>query len=613
MKRSRSGLVGNGSTRHKVGMPMDCFGNHACARADFSMLPVSRLSRPARALRRACALAVSLALAGGVCLHGQGPATEGRHGMVASASDLASGVGVDILRRGGNAVDAAVAVALALAVTYPQAGNLGGGGFMLIRMADGTATVIDYRETAPAAATRKMYLNPEGEYIPDSSLVGWRASGVPGTVAGLALALEKHGTLPWSIVVEPARILASKGFDVSQGLANSLREKAGLLGGFPYSRDVFLRGGEFYEKGERIIQEDLGETLARLQFGGPREFYEGETAGLIAAAMEKNGGLITLDDLKNYKPAARVPLRGTYRDLEILTMPPPSSGGIALLQMLNMLEPFDLRAMGFHSSESLHLMTEVMRLAFRDRAEYPGDPDFVSVPVEGLVSKDYATRLMKDFDPRRAKRSADLPPGNPPGHESSETTHFSIVDAEGNAVSNTYTLNAAYGSGVTVPGTGILLNNEMDDFTSKPGVPNYFGLIQGEANAIEPGKRPLSSMSPTIVLRDGELFLVAGSPGGPTIITTVLQVILNVVDHEMPLQMAVEAARVHHQWMPDALRVEPFALPVDVRHALEARGQKLDLRESHWGDAEVILVDREHNLLLGASDPRNPDSAAFGY
>jgi gamma-glutamyltranspeptidase/glutathione hydrolase len=281
--------------------------------------------------------------------------------------------------------------------------------------------------------------------------------------------------------------------------------------------------------------------------------------------------------------------------------------------MLNMIEPFDLRAMGFHSSEALHLMTEVMRMAFRDRAEYLGDPDFVKVPAEGLISKDYAARLMQGFDPRRARVSASLPPGKPPGHESDDTTHFSIVDADGNAVSNTYTLNAAYGSGVTVPGTGILLNNEMDDFTSKPGEPNYFGLIQGEANAIEPGKRPLSSMTPTIVLRDGKLFLVAGSPGGPTIITTVLQLILNVVDHEMPLQMAVEAARVHHQWMPDALRVEPFALPADVQRALEARGQKLDLRDAHWGDAEAILVDRENDLLLGASDPRNPDSAAFGY
>ncbi|MGH8019225.1 MAG: gamma-glutamyltransferase [Opitutaceae bacterium] len=566
-----------------------------------------------RFIRRASVLLASCALAGTACLRAQGPATEGRRGMVSSASDLASGIGVDILQRGGNAVDAAVAVALALAVTYPQAGNLGGGGFMLIRMADGTTTLIDYRETAPAAATRGMYLNPKGEYIPGSSLAGWRASGVPGTVAGLALALEKHGTLPWSIVVEPARILASKGFDVSQALANSLREEAGLLGKFPASRSIFLRDGDPYEKGERIIQEDLGETFARLQFGGPREFYEGETADFIAAAMEKNGGLITLEDLKNYKPAMRAALRGKYRDLEILTMPPPSSGGIALLQMLNMLEPFDLRAMGFHSSESLHLMTEVMRLAFRDRAEYLGDPDFVKVPVEGLVSKDYAARLMKDFDPRHAKSSVDLPPGNPPGHESSDTTHFSIVDTERNAVSNTYTLNGAYGSGVTVPETGILLNNEMDDFTSKPGVPNQFGLIQGEANAIEPGKRPLSSMTPTIALRDGELFLVAGSPGGPTIITTVLQVILNIVDYGMPLQLAVEATRVHHQWMPDALRVEPFALPADVQRALEARGHELDLRESHWGGAEAILVDRESDLLLGASDPRNPDGAAFGY
>ena len=543
---------------------------------------------------------------------------QAKHGMVASASGLASQVGVDTLKRGGNAVDAAVAVGLALAVVYPEAGNLGGGGFMLIRMADGRNTAIDYRETAPALASRTLYLDKQGNIIKGASLVGYRAVGVPGTVAGLALAQRRYGRLSWRQVVEPARRLAAQGFLISPALASSLK-KATVLNGFAESRRVFGRGGKAYRAGELFRQPALAATLERLEEHGPREFYTGRTARLLAQDMAAHGGLVTLADLRHYRAVERTPLRGTYRGYGVLTMPPPSSGGVALLEMLNILERSDVRRMGSGTASTDHLLIEAMRRAFADRSAFGGDPDFVRVPVRGLIAKAYAAQAAGTIDPRQSTPSAQTKPGRPQAYESHDTTHFSVVDAEGNAVSNTYTLNFLYGSGVTAVGTGVLLNDEMDDFASKPGTPNGFGLIQGAANAIGPHKRPLSSMTPTILTRHGRLFLVLGSPGGPTIINTVLQVILNVVDHGMTLSQAVAAPRLHHQWLPDLIRYEPGAVPPDVRAALDAEGHRFAPEPGAfpgnptWGDAEGIVVDPRSGMRLGASDPRSKDARAVGY
>ena len=561
---------------------------------------------------------------------------EAKHGMVASVHDLASEAGVEILKKGGNAVDAGVAVGLALTVVYPFAGNIGGGGFMMIHLADSRAVAIDYRETAPAASGRDMYLGPDGNVLkpgPGSSTVGWRASGVPGSVAGFALAQQKYGSgkVSWADVCEPARRLAADGFVLSQGTAANLKAYAKLLSQFPDSKRIFLADGAFHEAGTLWRQPDLAAVFARLQKNGPREFYEGETARLIADAMAKNGGTITLADLKGYAAVERKPLRGTYRGHEIVTMPPPSSGGIALLQMLGMLETHDVAKLGANSAAKFHLFIEVMRRAFRDRAEFLGDPDFVNVPTAGLLDRAYIAGLMKNFNPAKATPSDGLAPGNPAGWtpikvsqlddhrarlaaESTETTHYSIVDAAGNAVSNTYTLNGGYGSGVTIPGTGILMNNEMDDFTSKIGVKNMFGLLQGPANAIAPGKRPLSSMTPTFVLKDGALLLVTGSPGGPTIINTVLQVITNVIDHQMPVMQAVEFPRFHHQWQPNTISHDRFSMSPDTSALLTAMGHSLNERPNVvGGDAETVMIDPETKLRLGAADPRKPDAKAVGY
>lgn len=535
-----------------------------------------------------------------------------RRVMVASASAFASQVGVDILKRGGNAVDAAVAVGLALAVTFPVAGNLGGGGFMLIRMADGRTTAIDYRETAPARASRDMYLGPDGRLLAEKSTLGYAAAGVPGTVAGFELALRKYGRLKWAQVVAPARRLAQEGFPVSYALERGLRI-AERLSRFPDSRRIFQRDGNYYQEGDILRQPELAATLERLEKRGPREFYEGETARRIAAAMAANGGLITLEDLKGYRPVEREPLRGSYRGYEIVTFPPPSSGGIVLLNVLNQLEGDNLAALGPGSSEANHLLIETMRRAFADRAMLMGDPDFVPVPVEKLTSKDYAKARRATIDPNRATPSADVQPGLPAARfESAETTHFTVVDADGNIVTNTYTLNGPYGSGVTVPGTGVLLNNEMDDFAAKPGEPNAYQLVQGEANSIAPGKRPLSSMTPTIVLRDGKPWFAIGSPGGPTIISTVLQVVINIIDHKMNLQQAIDAPRLHHQWLPDVVMWEPYGMTADTKRALEAKGHRLDVVPRYNGDAEGIMIDTT-GARLGASDPRNPDALAVGY
>jgi gamma-glutamyltranspeptidase/glutathione hydrolase len=539
-----------------------------------------------------------------------------RHGMVASTSKIASEVGVDILKRGGNAVDAAIAVAFALAVTYPAAGNLGGGGFMLIRLRDGRTTAIDYREMAPQAATRNIYLDSQGNLIEGegSSTVGYRAAGVPGTVAGMALALKKYGSgrLTWAQLAEPARRLAANGFTISNNLARSLHGNK-LLASYADSKRIFLNNGRYLKEGDTLRQPELAATFARLQRGGAREFYEGETARLIAEDMKRHKGLMTLADLRGYEAKERVPLSTTYRGYKIVSMPPPSSGGAVLIEMLNILEGYDLRSMNWASSEKYHLVTEAMRRAFADRAEYMGDADFVKVPIAGLIDKSYAERQRASINLERASTSTEIRAGRPAGYESEETTHFTVVDAQGNAVSNTYTLNLGFGSGVTARGTGVLLNNEMDDFAAKPGTPNAFGLIQGERNAVAPRKRPLSAMTPTFVLRkDGTLWFTIGTPGGPTIINTVLQAIINIIDHDMNIQQAIDAPRIHHQWLPDEIVHEPYGLSADTQRALAARGHKLVTRPRYMGDAHGIMIEEKTGMRLGASDSRN-EGAAVGY
>lgn len=538
------------------------------------------------------------------------PPVRARRGMVASTDRLASQVGVEILKRGGNAVDAAIAVAFALTVTYPAAGNIGGGGFMMIRLRDGRTTAIDYREMAPAAAHRNIYLDEKGELKKGEggSLIGYRASGVPGTVAGMELALKKYGSgkLTWSQLIEPARRLAAEGFALPYGLARSLRNNEKDLSLYPETKKVYLKSGRFFEEGEVWRQPELAATFARMQRHGPREFYEGRTARLIAEDMRAHDGLITLEDLKNYVAKEREPLSTTYRGFKVISMPPPSSGGAVLIEMLNILEGFDLRHMGASSSERYHVQTEAMRRAFADRAEYMGDSDFVSVPVAGLIDKSYAEKLRKGIRMERASTSAEVKAGRPAGAESEETTHFTVVDADGNCVSSTYTLNDSYGSKVVIKGTGILMNDEMDDFAAKPGTPNMFGLIQGERNAVAPRKRPLSAMTPTFVLRpDGSLWFAVGSPGGPTIINTVLQVVINVIDFDMNIQQAIDAPRIHHQWLPDEITYEPFGLSADTFRALESRGHRLTQRPRYMGDAQGIMIEEKTGVRLGASDPRN--------
>lgn len=541
----------------------------------------------------------------------------GKRGMVASTNEVASQVGVEIMKRGGNAVDAAIAVAFALQVTHPAAGNLGGGGFMMIRLKDGRTTAIDYREMAPAAAHRNVYLDKNGNLIEGEggSLIGYRAAGVPGTVRGMELALNKYGSgkLTWSQLVEPARRLAANGFTVTNSLARSLYASREYLSKYAETNRIYLRNGRFYDEGELFRQPELAATFSRLQRFGPNEFYTGETARLIAADMKRNNGLMTLDDLRGYVAKERVPVRGNYRGYEIISMPPPSSGGAVLIQMLNILEGFDLSKLEASSSERYHLMAEAMRRAFADRAEYMGDSDFVKVPIAGLIDKGYAEKLRSTINTERASSSTDVRAGRPAGYESDETTHFTVVDAEGNAVSNTYTLNNSYGSAAMAKGTGILLNDEMDDFAAKPGTPNMYGLIQGERNAVAPKKRPLSAMTPTIVLRkDGSLWFTVGSPGGPTIINTVLCIIINVIDYEMNIQEAIDAPRIHHQWLPDELVGEPSGFSSDTQRALTSRGHTLG-KLRYLGDAEGIMIEEKTKVRLGATDPRRSDGQAVGY
>ncbi len=537
----------------------------------------------------------------------------GRHGMVSTQEATATRIGLEILKQGGNAVDAAVAVGFALAVTLPRAGNLGGGGFMLVHdAASGRTVAIDYRETAPAAAHRDMYLDEKGEVDTRRARTGYTSIAVPGTVAGLVLALERYGTMPLREVVAPAIRLARDGFVVTRAFRDSFTpRRRDKLMRWPESRRIFLKpDGALYEVGERFVQTDLARSLTEIAEHGAAAFYEGAIAKRIVADMEANGGLITGEDLAAYRPVVREPVRGTYRGYEIVSMPPPSSGGIHLIQILNILEGYDLAAFGHNSARTLHYMAEAMKLAFADRSKYLGDPDFWRVPVKGLTSKAYAARLRAAIDPGVARRADEIAPGNPESYESRETTHFSVVDRWGNAVSNTYTINLGYGSGIVAEGTGILLNNEMDDFSAKPGTPNVFGLIGGEANAIAPGKRPLSSMTPTIVFKDGEPFLVTGSPGGSRIITTVVQLVVNVIDYRMNVAAATAAPRIHHQWRPDRLRYERGISP-DTLELLAGRGHIL--RPSAAMGATQSILRLSDGTLTGASDPRRPGALTLGY
>ncbi|MGO8786275.1 MAG: gamma-glutamyltransferase [Terriglobia bacterium] len=531
----------------------------------------------------------------------------GRSGMVASSEPLASQVGVEILQAGGNAVDAAVAVGFAMAVTFPEAGNLGGGGFMLIRMADGNAIVVDYREQAPAAASRVMYQDAQGNVIPGVSTIGARAAGVPGTVRGLALAEEKYGHLGLARVMAPAIRLARNGFPVSYSLAANLRSERALLEKFDGSRQIFLRDGKHYEPGEVFRQPDLARTLTAIAKRGPQAFYSGTAANALVETMRKYKGLITREDLEHYQAKLRPPLTGHFRGFDILSVPPPSAGGTMLIEMLNVFEPLDLGTA--NSYASIHLLAETMRHAYADRASYMGDADFASVPVAGLTSPRYAAQLREQV--LSARPEATVRAGEPQVFESGATTHFSVVDAEGNAVANTYTLNGWFGCGVTVEGAGFLLNNEMDDFSSKPGSPNLFGLVQGEANAIAPHKRPLSSMTPTIVTRDGKVRLVLGSPGGGTIPNTVLQVLLNVLVYKMDVLQAVTSPRFHDQWVPDVLTFERVGFSADTLEKLQQAGYPISFRDS-IGDCEAIEIEPASGWRLGASDPR-ADGKAVGY
>ena len=535
---------------------------------------------------------------------------QGKGGVVATRSPLASDVGVDILAAGGNAIDAAVATGFALAVTYPSAGNLGGGGFMVIRLADGRVVANDHRETAPFAAGRDMYLDENGEVVEGLSTASHLAVGVPGTVAGLLEVLARHGTLSRQEVIAPALRLAEQGFALPEDIARQFERLQQAFAPYPASVAQFAKpDGSAYAAGERFRQPDLAATLRRISESGRDGFYAGRTADLIAAEMQRGDGLVSKRDLAGYRPVWRQPVRGSYRGYEILSMPPPSSGGLLVVQMLNMLEDYDLASLGFGNPATVHLMVEAERRAYADRAEHLGDPDFHEVPAAMLIDKKYARQRFADFDPRKASLSEAIGAGLAWPEESTETTHVSVMDAAGNAVAYTTTLNLSYGSKIVVPGAGFLLNNEMDDFSSKPGVANAFGLLGGDANAIEPGKRMLSSMTPTIVMREGEPYLVTGSPGGSTIITTVLQVLVNVLDHGMDLADAVAAPRFHHQWMPNSVVYEPDRLTPKAMKRLHRLGH-LQLRQVPFRIGDANSTMRLGNELIGVSDPRNSGRAA---
>ena len=534
----------------------------------------------------------------------------GEHGMVATSHFLASQVSHDVLEAGGNAVDAAVSAGFALAVTQPRSGNIGGGGFMLISdESSGEVIAIDYREMAPSAATETMFQDADGNAVTERSRFTHLAAGVPGTVAGLAMALEKYGTMSLAEALAPAIDLAENGFPLPQRFVDGIRDARANFEPWEASRAKFFKAdGSDYQVGEIFRQPDLAATLQRIADNGAQEFYEGETAQLIVAEMQAHDGLITLEDLSAYQPIIREPSHGTYRGYDIYAMSPPSSGGAHIVQMLNILEDYDIGAMGFNSAATIHVMAEAMKRAYADRSEYLGDTDFVDVPLDGITAKAYADELRQGISMDEATPSTSLAPGNPLPYESNETTHFSIVDDNGLAVSNTYTINFSYGSGIVVDGAGFLLNNEMDDFSAKPGVPNAYGLIGGEANKVEPGKRMLSSMTPTIVKKDGDNFLITGSPGGSRIITTTLQVLMNVIDHGMNIQSAVSAPRIHHQWLPDEIRIEDGISP-DTIALLEAKGHTISLQDAMGAAQSIMILDGEY---FGGADPRRSTSSAMG-
>ncbi|WP_278350529.1 gamma-glutamyltransferase [Marinobacter nauticus] len=537
---------------------------------------------------------------------------QGSQGMVATSHTLATEVALKVLKDGGNAIDAAVTAGFALAVTQPRSGNIGGGGFLVYSPGNGDAPeAIDYRETAPAAATETMFQDQDGNVVSERSRFSHKAAGVPGTVAGLALALERHGTLSLSQALAPAIRLAREGFVVPHRFTEGLEQARDRLERWPATRATFYKkDGSAPQPGEVFRQPELADTLQRIAKQGVKGFYEGETAQLIVAEMRRGEGLITLEDLRNYEPAVRQPVHGTYRGFDIYSMSPPSSGGTHIVQILNILEDYPIGDWGHNSANTIHHMAEAMKLAYADRSEYLGDTDFVAVPLQGLTSKGYADQLRASIKADKARPASEIAPGKPGPRESPETTHFSVVDHWGNAVSNTYTINFSYGSGITVAGAGFLLNNEMDDFSAKPGVPNAYGLIGGEANKVEPGKRMLSSMSPTIVRKDNRNFLVTGSPGGSRIITTTLQVIMNVIDHNMNIQTAVSAPRIHHQWLPDEIRVEQGISP-DTLDLLRARGHTINTG-SAMGAIQSILIG-EDGTLYGGADPRRSTSSAMGF
>ncbi|MBB3464069.1 gamma-glutamyltransferase [Rhizobium sp. BK377] len=567
--------------------------------------------------------AISLCLAPLPAFAASPAPVEAEHGMVVTAQHLATDVGVDVLKSGGNAVDAAVAVGYALAVVYPTAGNLGGGGFMTIRMKDGKTTFLDFRERAPLAATKTMYLDAKGDIVPRASLDGYLAVGTPGSVMGFETAREKYGTRTREELIAPALKYAKEGFTLEQGDAATFASSAKRLAKDEEAAKIFLKsGGSAYMPGEKLVQPDLAAVLQSISEKGPDAFYKGAPAEAIVKASQAKGGILAKDDFEQYKVRELKPIECNYRGYDIISSPPPSSGGVIICEILNVLEGYPLSYFGYGSAEAVHIMVEAMRYAYVDRNAALGDPDFIDNPVSKLLDRSYAASIRAKIDPYRAGTSANLKPLG--GKESTETTHYSIIDDEGNAVAVTYTLNGSFGAGVVAPGTGVLLNNEMDDFTSKPGVPNLYGLVQGEANAIAPKKTPLSSMSPTIVTKDGKPFMVIGSPGGSRIITITLEAILNVVDFGMDISQAVNAPRIHHQWQPDMVYLEPYALSPDTEKALAAMGYKFDAGNNTpvWGQAAGILVGGRSLAAIekgggarynGAMDSRAAEGSANGY
>lgn len=534
------------------------------------------------------------------------------HGMVASQEELASKIGVKILKSGGNAVDAGVAVGFALAVTLPRAGNVGGGGFMMIYDAKKKRTfALDYREMAPSKAYKDMYLDKDGNAVEELSRFHGLAVGVPGTVAGLITALENYGSMDLKTVMAPAIEMAEKGITVTPDLYTSLQSAKKRLQTWDSSKPIFFKDGgkTDYQIGDTFIQKDLANSLKLIAEKGMDGFYKGPTAKAIADSVTAAGGLMTVEDLANYKAIVREPVVGNYRGYSIASMPPPSSGGIHIIEILNILENYRIGKMGHNTAETIHVMAEAMKLAYADRAEYLGDPDFVKVPMKGLTSKDYAHSLYEQISQDKARPASEIKHGQPMPYESDQTTHFSVMDKMGNVISNTYTLNFSYGTGMVANGTGILLNNEMDDFSAKPGVPNGYGLIGGDANAVEGRKRPLSSMSPTLVFKDGKPIMATGSPGGSRIITTTLQIIMNVIDHKMNIAEATNAVRIHHQWLPDELRIEK-GLNQDTIKLLKAKGQNVVEKEAMGSTQSIMHTDQG---FFGASDPRTPSALTIGY